>query len=79
MSWTDKVELKEGEKIQRGQKRVKGHLGQEEIYPFTIVDSEGQEVGSGKYTEHFAVRGLHNSYHLEYTKKDGKKFSEQWA
>ncbi|ETR94527.1 hypothetical protein [Acinetobacter lactucae] len=78
MRWTDKVELNEGEKILRGQKREKGHLGQEEIFPFTIVDSDGLEIGSGTYTEHTTIRGLHNSYHLEYTKKDGKNFRESW-
>lgn len=78
MSWQNKVVLLTGEKIVRGQRREKGHLGQTEILLFTIVNEQGKIVGDGKYTEHTNVRGLQNSYILEYSKKDGTKLSESW-
>lgn len=78
MTWQNKVLLEAGERIIRGQIREKGHLGQTEILPFTIVNKQNEVVGEGKYTEHTAVRGLHNSYILEYTKKDGTNILERW-
>jgi hypothetical protein len=52
---TDKVEFKG--------KKVKGHLGQTEIYSYDIVNKAGEKKGSIQYTEHTNVRGLTNTYH----------------
>lgn len=78
MSWQDKVILLENEVIKQGQRIEKGHLGQTEILSFTIVNTKGEIVGSGQYTEHFNIRGLSSSYILEYKKNDGTNFSERW-
>lgn len=78
MSWQNKVVLLTGEKIVRGQRREKGHLGQTEILSFTIVNEKNEVIGDGRYTEHTNVRGLQNSYILEYSKTDGTIFSETW-
>nr|EKX4830544.1 hypothetical protein [Acinetobacter baumannii] len=51
MSWQDKVILLENEVIKQGQRKEKGHLGQTEILSFTIVNTKGEIVGSGQYTE----------------------------
>ncbi|MCG2572405.1 hypothetical protein LVY74_02380 [Acinetobacter sp. ME22] len=78
MSWQDKVVLNSGERIVRGQRREKGHLGQTEILSFTIVNEQDEMIGEGTYTEHTNVRGLQSSYILNYSKQDGTCFSESW-
>lgn len=78
MSWQDKVTLLSGEKIVRGQRRERGHMGQTEILPFTITNEKNEVVGSGEYIEHTQIRGLQNSCTLRYSKTDGTKFEEFW-
>lgn len=78
MTWQSKVILLPNEKIIRGRRKEKGHLGQTEILSFTIINDKEEVVGQGEYTEHTHVRGLQNSFILEYTKTDGFKFNERW-
>lgn len=78
MTWQRKVILLPNEKIIRGRKKEKGHLGQTEILSFTIINDKEEVIGQGEYTEHTNVRGLQNSFILEYTKIDGFKFNERW-
>lgn len=78
MSWENKVKLLPDEKIVRGKMRERGHLGQTEILSFTIVNNRDEIIGRGLYTEHTNVRGLQNSFILEYEKNDGFKFDERW-
>lgn len=78
MTWQSKIILLPNERIVRGSIKEKGHLGQTEILSFTIINDKEEVVGQGKYTEHTNVRGLQNSFILEYTKTDGFKFNERW-
>ena len=77
MSWQEKIKLSSTDKIVCSRMKTKGHVGQTEITPFSILDDMEQIIGHGEYTEHTNIRGLSTSYVLEYT-LNGQKNFEQW-
>lgn len=77
MSWQEKINLSSNDKIVCSPMKTKGHLGQTEITPFSILNDKEEVIGHGEYTEHTNVRGLSTSHVLEYI-LNGQKSCERW-
>jgi len=75
----DKVKLKEGESLRHEQSTSKGFMAEEDINEYSIVNEQGQVVGSVVHHDHTAVRGGRRTQSVRQTDSSGNVIvNESW-
>jgi hypothetical protein len=59
----------------------KGHMGQEEVENYSVLDLENNVVGSVRYVQHKSIKKpFRSSYHLVQMDASGKViFEDRWS
>ena len=68
----DKLKLNNGDTLKLENHRSKGSLDEMDIYTYSIVNSEGEIVGSVIYTDNTSIRGFKRTQKLEQKDISGK-------
>lgn len=78
--WKTKLKLNEGEDLRFERRCEQGHLGQEEVEVYSVVDGNHQVVGSVQYTDYTSIKRPHRrSFHLLQQDAAGNKVvDERW-
>lgn len=61
----DKLKLNKGDTLKHESHRSKGSMAEMDIDTYSIVNSDGEIVGSVKHTDHTAIRGFNRTQTLE--------------
>lgn len=79
--WKNKLKLEEGVTIRLDNKYDKGHLGQEEVELYLILNIDGEVIGSVQYTDHTSTKApFRKSLHLVQREKSGQILvDERWS
>lgn len=78
--WKQKLKLEEGETLRLDNKYEKGNLGQEEVELHSVIDQQGQVVGSVQYTDQTNIKApFRQSFHLVQRKAGTTLVDERWA
>jgi hypothetical protein len=63
--WKQKRMLDEGETLRLESSYEKGHLGQEEVELYSVLNANGHVVGDVQYVEHTSIKSpFRNSFHI---------------
>ncbi|GGK50335.1 hypothetical protein [Aliivibrio fischeri] len=62
-----RLKLNEGETIKLISSRSKGTMAEMDIYTYSVLNSNGDVVGSVKHTDHTAIRGFQRTQTLNQT------------
>lgn len=54
----DRIKLNQGESLQRESTRTKGPMAEMDITNYSILNQQGDRVGSVIYTDHTALKGF---------------------
>lgn len=78
--WQSKVKLNQGETLKHEKSFSKGSLGQEDITEYSVLNAEGQPVGSVKHTDHMSIKGFTRNQSVRQTDSNGKVVvDEHWT
>ncbi len=70
--WKNKLKLSECETLRLDRKYERGNLGQEEVELYSVLNPEGQVMGSVQYIDHTSIKApFRQSFHLVQRHKDG--------
>lgn len=74
-----KLKLKEGESLRQTSHRSKGPLAETDIYTYSIINENGEVVGSVSHTDHTSIKGFRRTQTVEQIDQSGKVVvSESW-
>lgn len=77
--WKQKLMLDEGETLRLESRREKGHLGQEEVELYSVLNANGHVVGEVQYVDHTSTKAPFNkSFHLIQRKGGKTLLDERW-
>lgn len=77
--WKQKLKLEEGETLRLDRARERGHLGQEEVESYSVIDRKGEVVGSVEHTNHTAVNGFRRTESVVQRKAGVTLVDERWG
>ncbi|MBS6084104.1 MAG: hypothetical protein KIC49_23125 [Pseudomonas fluorescens] len=78
--WQSKVKLNQGEELKHVKSVSKGSMAQEDISEYSVVNSEGQVVGTVIYKDHMALRGFGRTQSVEQVDINRKLIvDESWS
>lgn len=78
--WRSKVKLNQGEELKREKSYSKGFMAEEDISEYSVLNSEGQVVGSVIHRDHTAVKGFRRTQTVRQTDSNGKVIvDEHWT
>jgi len=61
MELKDKLKLNLGEQLIQVSHKMKGSLGETDIYKYEIIDSTGSIIGYVDHTDHTSIRGFNRT------------------
>jgi hypothetical protein len=77
--WKQKLVLDEGETLRFESRREKGHLGQEEVELYSVLNVNGHVIGEVQYIDHTSTKApFRKSFHLIQRKGDKTLLDERW-
>jgi hypothetical protein len=78
--WHSKVKLNEGETLKHESSRSKGSMAQEDITEYSVLNSDGQIVGTVVHKDHTAIKGFRRTQSVYQTDSDRKVIvDESWS
>jgi len=75
--WRSKVKLNDGETLKHVSSRSKGPLAEEDITEYSILNSEGQVVGTVIHKDHQAIKGSRRTQSVYQTDTSHKVIVEE--
>ena len=61
----EKIKLEIGEFLSIESRKTKGPLAETDIATYSIINTNGDKVGSVVHTEHTSIKGLNNTQRVE--------------
>jgi hypothetical protein len=78
--WEEKLKINPGETLRLDKAFSKGFMAEEDIYQYSILNHEGEVVGSVIRTEHTAVRGFRKTHSVRQTDNNNAVVvNESWS
>ncbi|MBF6651035.1 hypothetical protein [Methylobacter sp. BlB1] len=68
----EKLKLNSGETLKQESHRSKGTMAETDIWTYSILDSNGNKVGSVVHTDHTSIKGFNRTQSVEQRDSDGK-------
>jgi len=68
----EKLKLNSGETLKQESHRSKGTMAETDIWTYSILDSNGNKVGSVVHTDHASIKGFNRTQPVEQRDSDGK-------
>jgi hypothetical protein len=68
----DKLKLNDGDTLVPESHRSKGTMAETDIYTLSIVNSQGEKVGTVIHTDHTSINGFQRTQSVEQTDISGK-------
>lgn len=65
LSMKDKIKLNHGETLKQESHRSKGTMAETDIWTYSVLDSNGNKVGTVVHTDHTSIRGFNRTQSVE--------------
>lgn len=76
--WKEKLKLNPGETLRQESHRTKGTMAEEDIYEFSILNAQGQVVGSVTHRDLTTIKGFHRRQSVEQRDANHKLIVEEY-